>query len=81
MNCILVSDQYIGNMIRRDLLVGFVEFLQDLFTDCGWSPKSADIPIFVSQVQIVLFHKSKYIGIIVMIIIIIDSLVEVITRR
>uniref|UniRef100_A0A8D9E369 ABC transporter G family member 20 n=1 Tax=Cacopsylla melanoneura TaxID=428564 RepID=A0A8D9E369_9HEMI len=40
-----MSNQYIGNMMRRDLLVGYVDFLQDLFSDCGWSPKSADIPI------------------------------------
>ncbi|KAL1445883.1 hypothetical protein WDU94_003554, partial [Cyamophila willieti] len=42
-----MSNQYIGNMMRRDLLVGYVDFLQDLFSDCGWSPKSADIPIMM----------------------------------
>ncbi|XP_026684457.1 ABC transporter G family member 23-like [Diaphorina citri] len=42
-----MSNQYIGNLMRRDLLMGYVDFLQDLFRDCGWPPQVADIPILM----------------------------------
>lgn len=45
---ILVSDQYIGNLLKRDLLFGFVTFLKELFVDCGWPKQVAGIPIAVS---------------------------------
>lgn len=40
-----MSNQYISNLLRRDMLQGYVKFLQNLFTDCKWSPRLADIPI------------------------------------
>lgn len=46
--CLLVSDQYISNLIRRDVLNGYVEFLQTLFFDCGWPPRLANIPLKVN---------------------------------
>lgn len=45
---IMVSDQYIGNLLKRDLLFGFVTFLKELFVDCGWPKQVAGIPIAVS---------------------------------
>ncbi|XKL69122.1 hypothetical protein PGB90_006891 [Kerria lacca] len=40
-----MSNQYISNLLRKDALNGYVEFLQSLFFDCGWPPRLADIPI------------------------------------
>lgn len=48
LHVILVSDQYIGNLLKRDLLFGFVTFLKELFVDCGWPKQVAGIPIAVS---------------------------------
>lgn len=45
---VLVTDQYIGNLLKRDLLFGFVTFLKELFVDCGWPKQVAGIPIAVS---------------------------------
>ncbi|KAK7574524.1 hypothetical protein V9T40_011715 [Parthenolecanium corni] len=40
-----MSNQYISNLIRRDVLDGYIEFLQKVFFDCGWPPRLANIPI------------------------------------
>ncbi|XP_065216092.1 ABC transporter G family member 20-like isoform X2 [Planococcus citri] len=40
-----MSNQYISNLLRKDALNGYVEFLQGVFFDCGWPPRMADIPI------------------------------------
>uniref|UniRef100_A0A1B6DER0 ABC transporter domain-containing protein n=1 Tax=Clastoptera arizonana TaxID=38151 RepID=A0A1B6DER0_9HEMI len=50
-----MSNQYIGNLMRRDMLFGFVSFLRQVFTDCGWPPQVADIPIAVSYKLRLLF--------------------------
>lgn len=44
-----MSNQYIGNMLRRDMLTGYVSFLQAFFSDCGWTPRVADIPIKIED--------------------------------
>uniref|UniRef100_A0A1B6KFR7 Uncharacterized protein n=4 Tax=Graphocephala atropunctata TaxID=36148 RepID=A0A1B6KFR7_9HEMI len=40
-----MSNQYIGNLLRRDLLFGFISFLKEVFEDCGWPKAAAGIPI------------------------------------
>ncbi|XP_054276021.1 ABC transporter G family member 23-like [Macrosteles quadrilineatus] len=40
-----MSNQYIGNLLKRDLLFGFISFLKEVFEDCGWPKQVADIPI------------------------------------
>ncbi|KAL1130556.1 hypothetical protein AAG570_011802 [Ranatra chinensis] len=40
-----MSNQYIGNMLREDLISGYADFLQDVFKDCGWPPHAANIPV------------------------------------
>jgi len=40
-----MSNQYIGNLLKRDLLFSFVSFLKEVFEDCGWPKQVADIPI------------------------------------
>lgn len=47
----IFPDQYISNLLRKDALNGYVEFLQALFFDCGWPPRMADIPIKVSSLK------------------------------
>ncbi|BES98388.1 ATP-Hypothetical protein cassette sub-family A ABC1 member [Nesidiocoris tenuis] len=40
-----MSNMYIGNMIREGLIESYVQFLEDLFEDCGWPRESANIPV------------------------------------
>jgi len=40
-----MSNQYIGNLIRRDLYFGYIEFLKTLYESCQWPVKAAAIPI------------------------------------
>ncbi|KAK9499828.1 hypothetical protein O3M35_002789 [Rhynocoris fuscipes] len=40
-----MSNQYIGNMLKEDLLSGYAGFLEELLSDCGWPPQSGSIPV------------------------------------
>lgn len=44
---IVVADQYVSNLLRRDMLSRYVMFLQSVFRDCNWPIALADIPIKV----------------------------------
>ncbi|CAH1388573.1 unnamed protein product [Nezara viridula] len=44
-----MSNQYIGNMLKEDIISGFVDFLEDLFRDCGWPPQVANIPVRIED--------------------------------
>lgn len=43
----VISDQYVSNLLRRDMLSRYVQFLQSVFRDCEWPIALADIPIKV----------------------------------
>ncbi|XP_050534362.1 ABC transporter G family member 23-like [Daktulosphaira vitifoliae] len=40
-----MSNQYVSNLLRRDMLSKYVLFLQKVFKDCNWPIALADIPI------------------------------------
>ncbi|XP_075229050.1 ABC transporter G family member 23-like [Lycorma delicatula] len=40
-----MSNQYIGNQLRKDIVTSFVDFLQGIYRDCSWPEQIADIPI------------------------------------
>jgi hypothetical protein len=44
----LISDQYIGHLLNRNLLMSYIDFAEKLFETCGMNPKAANIPIRVS---------------------------------
>jgi hypothetical protein len=50
-NCVtvyLISDQHIGHLLNRDLLMSYVDFAKKFLGACGINPKAATIPINVS---------------------------------
>nr|AIN44125.1 ABC protein subfamily ABCH [Laodelphax striatellus] len=44
-----MSNQYIGNQLRKDLITSFVDFLQGIYRDCNWPTQIADIPIKIED--------------------------------
>lgn len=42
-----IPDQYIGNLMRRDMFISYIEFLENLFFDCGWPRRMAGTPMKV----------------------------------
>ncbi|VVC28742.1 AAA+ ATPase domain,P-loop containing nucleoside triphosphate hydrolase,ABC transporter-like,ABC-2 [Cinara cedri] len=40
-----MSNQYVSNLLRRDMLSRYVLFLQSVFRDCEWPVALADIPL------------------------------------
>ncbi|RZF48692.1 hypothetical protein LSTR_LSTR011179 [Laodelphax striatellus] len=40
-----MSNQYIGNLLKRDLIFTFIDFLKSIYSDCGWPPRAAGVPI------------------------------------
>jgi hypothetical protein len=47
-NICLVSDQHIGQLLNRDLLMSYVDFAQKFLAACDVTPKVANIPVRVS---------------------------------
>lgn len=50
-------DQYVSNLLRRDMLSRYVLFLQSVFRDCEWPVALADIPIKVIVKIFTNYHK------------------------
>ena len=46
-------------MLKEDIISGFVDFLEDLFRDCGWPPQVANIPV---RVSITIIYLIKHIS-------------------
>ncbi|XP_039286121.1 ABC transporter G family member 23 [Nilaparvata lugens] len=40
-----MSNQYIGNLLKRDLIFTFIDFLKSIYSDCGWPARAAGVPI------------------------------------
>lgn len=40
-----MSNQYIGNLLRRDMYFAYMEFLEELYKDCDWPEQASRIPI------------------------------------
>jgi len=47
-NICLVLDQHIGHLLKRDLVVSYIDFAQKYLGSCGVNPKVATIPVRVS---------------------------------
>lgn len=50
-------DQYVSNLLRRDMLSRYVLFLSNVFKDCKWPVAAADIPIKVRVDRIICLDK------------------------
>jgi len=48
LNIYLVPDQHIGHLLKRDLLMSYIDFAQKFLGACGVNPKVATIPVRVS---------------------------------
>ncbi|XP_046683671.1 ABC transporter G family member 23-like [Homalodisca vitripennis] len=44
-----MSNQYIGNLLRTDLLTSYASFLREVFRDCQWPEQAIDIPIRIED--------------------------------
>ncbi|XP_065214315.1 ABC transporter G family member 23-like isoform X2 [Planococcus citri] len=44
-----MSNQYIGNLLRRDTLKECFEYLRELFSECEWPPHLAELPIKIED--------------------------------
>lgn len=40
-----MSNEYIGNLMKRDIIFSYLDFVKDLYDDCGWPRRAAGIPI------------------------------------
>jgi len=49
-NICLVPDQHIGHLLKRDLLMSYIDFAKKFLGTCGVNPKVATIPIRVSLI-------------------------------
>ena len=47
-NICLVLDQHISYLLKRDLLMSYIDFAQKFFGSCGINAKVATIPVRVS---------------------------------
>ncbi|XP_054276037.1 ABC transporter G family member 20-like [Macrosteles quadrilineatus] len=44
-----MSNQYIGNLLRTDLVTSYAAFLRSVFRDCEWPEQAIDVPIKVND--------------------------------
>ncbi|XP_073975814.1 ABC transporter G family member 23-like [Rhodnius prolixus] len=47
-----MSNQYIGNLLRRDMYFGYLSFLENVYKTCNWPPEAATVPI--------MYHEAVY---------------------
>ncbi|KAK9499328.1 hypothetical protein O3M35_002381 [Rhynocoris fuscipes] len=40
-----MSNQYIGNLLKRDMYFGYLSFLEHVYKTCDWPPEAATVPI------------------------------------
>ncbi|XP_014283072.1 ABC transporter G family member 23 isoform X2 [Halyomorpha halys] len=40
-----MSNQYIGNLLRRDMYFAYIDYLENLYADCNWPVQAARVPI------------------------------------
>ncbi|XP_075228584.1 ABC transporter G family member 23-like [Lycorma delicatula] len=40
-----MSNEYIGNLLKRDMIYSYIDFVKELYYDCGWPVRAAGIPI------------------------------------
>ena len=45
-------DQYIGNLLRRDMYFAYLDYLENLYADCNWPVQAAKVPIAVRSFKI-----------------------------